>query len=184
MLPAVSLSKVFRGSAALLFATAVLPVLAQTCTTTITGKVYSPLGPTAGDPIPNILVYVATTPVQALPQGLTSCAGESQLVTGNPLVSTLGSGSGTTTATHAGTWQTDNAAAPPNDVAHTVEVGLGTLYGVTNADGTPDTSQVIELDMSVDSAMKMIVTLGVVVPPPVVPHAVVPPVVVPAGPAP
>jgi uncharacterized membrane protein len=45
-------------------------------------------------------------------------------------------------------------------------------------------SQAIELEMSVDAAMKMIVTLGVVVPAPLVPTAVAPTVVVPAGPAP
>jgi len=63
----------------------VLAASAQTCTTTITGKVYSPNGV---DPLPNILVYVPTTPVQPLPGGLSTCAAASQLVSGNPLVST------------------------------------------------------------------------------------------------
>ena len=45
-------------------------------------------------------------------------------------------------------------------------------------------SQAIELDMSIDAAMKMIVTLGVVVPPVAVPPVAAPPVVVPAAHAP
>ena len=44
-------------------------------------------------------------------------------------------------------------------------------------------SQAIELEMSIDAAMKMIVTLGVVVPAPLVPTAVAPTVVVPTAPA-
>ena len=45
-------------------------------------------------------------------------------------------------------------------------------------------SQAIELEMSIDAAMKMIVTLGVVVPPVAVPPVAAPPVVVPAAHAP
>jgi len=71
--------------ASVLCAAMALPALAQTCTTTITGKVYSPNGV---DPLPNILVYVPTTAVQPLPQGLSTCAAASELVSGNPLVST------------------------------------------------------------------------------------------------
>ena len=77
---------------ALLCAATVLPILAQTCTTTITGKVYSPNGV---DPLPNILVYVPTTAVQPLPAGLSTCAAASQLVSGNPLVSTTTAADGT-----------------------------------------------------------------------------------------
>jgi hypothetical protein len=116
------------GVAAVSFATviAVPASKAQSCTTTITGKVYSPNGPVGGDPIPNILVYVATTPVQALPQGLTTCAGASQLVTGTPLVSTttdatgkfvLNStglaalGSSVNVVIQAGKWRRQNAVA-------------------------------------------------------------------------
>jgi hypothetical protein len=60
--------------------------LAQTCTTTIAGKVYAP---NQTDPLPNILVYVPTTPVQAFTtQGPGSCGTPAAFVSGNPLVST------------------------------------------------------------------------------------------------
>ena len=67
------------------------------CTTSITGKVYSPNGV---DPLPNILVYVPTTAVQPLPQGLSTCAAASQLVSGNPLVSTTTAADGSFTLTN------------------------------------------------------------------------------------
>jgi len=74
---------------------------AQTCTTSITGKVYSPLGATGGgDPIPNILVYVPTTAVQPLPKGVSACSQSSQLVSGNPLVSTTTAADGSFTLTN------------------------------------------------------------------------------------
>jgi hypothetical protein len=116
----------FAAALCLITFSAAPRALAQSCTTTITGKVYSPNGPAGGDPIPNILVYVATTPVQALPQGLTSCAGASQLVTGTPLVSTttdatgkfvLNStglaalGSSVNVVIQAGKWRRQNAVA-------------------------------------------------------------------------
>lgn len=79
-------------------------VLGQT--TTITGKVYSPLGPTAGDPIPNILVYVAQSPVlpfaTTVGPGVTQgCAAQTNLVSGNPLVSALTDAYGSFTLTSA-----------------------------------------------------------------------------------
>jgi hypothetical protein len=75
--------------------------VAQTCTTSITGKVYSPLGVTGGgDPIPNILVYVPTTAVQPLPKGVSACSQSSQLVSGNPLVSTTTAADGSFTLTN------------------------------------------------------------------------------------
>jgi hypothetical protein len=103
---------------------------AQTCTTSITGKVYSPLGQSGGgDPIPNILVYVPTTAVQPLPAGVSSCAVAGQLVSGNPLVSTTTAADGSfvltspglatmspfTIVIQAGKWrrQYTNVTAPP-----------------------------------------------------------------------
>ncbi len=65
---------------------------AQTgCTTTVTGKVYSPLGPATGDPIPNILVYIPQTAVlpfsSTVGAGVTGgCSAQANLVSGNPLV--------------------------------------------------------------------------------------------------
>jgi hypothetical protein len=72
-------------------------------TTTITGKVYSPYGPTLGDPIPNILVYVAQSPVlpftqQGVVQGK-PCSQQPLLVSGNPLVATNTDASGSFTLT-------------------------------------------------------------------------------------
>jgi hypothetical protein len=61
--------------------------------TVITGTVYSPNGPTNGDPIPNILVFVAGGPVSGFTvaptgPGVTGgCYGQSMLVSGNPIVS-------------------------------------------------------------------------------------------------
>jgi len=79
--------------------------VASAQTTTITGKVYSPLGPTAGDPIPNILVYVAQSPVLAFTnQGViqgADCAGQPNLVSGNPLVEALTAPDGSFTLTSA-----------------------------------------------------------------------------------
>jgi hypothetical protein len=72
---------------------------AQTCSTTITGKVYSPNGT---DPLPNILVYVPTTAVQPFPAGVSSCLVQSQLVSGNPLVSTTTAADGSFSLTNAG----------------------------------------------------------------------------------
>ncbi len=63
----------------------------QSCTTTVTGKVYSPLGPAKGDPIPNILVYIPQTAVlpfaASVGAGVTGgCSAQANLVSGNPLV--------------------------------------------------------------------------------------------------
>jgi hypothetical protein len=61
--------------------------------TVITGTVYSPNGPTNGDPIPNILVFIAGGPVSgftAAPTGpgvTGGCYGQSMLVSGDPIVS-------------------------------------------------------------------------------------------------
>jgi hypothetical protein len=63
--------------------------------TVITGTVYSPKGATDGDPIPNILVFVAGGPVSGFTlaptgPGVTGgCAGQEQLVSGDPLVSAV-----------------------------------------------------------------------------------------------
>lgn len=73
--------------------------LGQACTTTITGKVYSPNGV---DPLPNILVYVPTTTVQALPTGVSDCTAASNLVSGNPLVSTTTAADGSFSLTNPG----------------------------------------------------------------------------------
>ena len=90
----------FRAVGIVFAALLLLPqTFAQTCTTSITGKVYSPNGI---DPLPNILVYVPTTAVQALPQGVSTCAAASQLVSGNPLVSTTTAADGSFTLTSPG----------------------------------------------------------------------------------
>jgi hypothetical protein len=90
----------------------------QSCTTTITGKVFSPLGPTAGDPIPNILVYVATTPVTAFTTaGPGSCANPAGSVSGTPLVST------TTNAAGVFTLNSTGLAALGNTVNVVIQAG-------------------------------------------------------------
>ncbi len=71
----------------------------QTCTTSITGTVFAPNGT---DPLPNVLVYVPTTAVQPFPAGVSSCLAQEQLVTGNPLVSTVTSANGSYTLTSPG----------------------------------------------------------------------------------
>jgi hypothetical protein len=86
-------------SAALLGLLLPLAGAAQTCSTTITGKVYSPNGT---DPLPNILVYVPTTAVQPFPAGVSSCLTQSQLVSGNPLVSTTTAPDGSFSLTNVG----------------------------------------------------------------------------------
>jgi len=71
-------------------------VAQSSCVTTITGKVYSPLGPTnGGDPIPNILVYVAQGTVQPFvaDSGPQSCTYQQSLVSGagiQPIENTTG----------------------------------------------------------------------------------------------
>jgi hypothetical protein len=84
---------------ALAWPRAIAQVTPPACTTTITGTVYSPNGV---DPLPNILVYVPTTALQPFPTGVTSCAAESQLVSGNPLVSTTTAFDGTFSLTNPG----------------------------------------------------------------------------------
>jgi hypothetical protein len=95
-----------RLSCFLLFAALCLTgiqAFAQSCTTTITGKVFSPLGPTQGDPIPNILVYVATTPVAAFTTaGPGSCSLPADSVSGTPLVSTTTNAAGVFTLNSTG----------------------------------------------------------------------------------
>lgn len=77
--------------------TAIAPFAAsQACTTTITGIVYTPNG---NDPLPNVLVYIPTTPVLPFPTGVTSCQASSQLVTGSPLVNTVTDAKGSYTLT-------------------------------------------------------------------------------------
>jgi hypothetical protein len=77
--------------------------MAAAQTTTITGKVYSPNGPTAGDPLPNILVYVAQTAVQPFTQGVAypgqGCSAQPTLVSGSPLVEALTAADGSFTLT-------------------------------------------------------------------------------------
>jgi hypothetical protein len=107
-----------RALLALVFCAAGAHALAQSCTTTITGKVYSPLGPTAGDPIPNILVYVATTPVTAFTTaGPGSCTNPSDSVSGTPLVST------TTNAAGVFTLNSTGLAALGNTVNVVIQAG-------------------------------------------------------------
>ena len=86
---------------------------AQGCTTTVTGKVYSPAGPAKGDPIPNILVYIPQTAVlpfsSTVGPGVTGgCAAQANLVSGNPLVSATTDAGGnftlTTTGLTTGNW--------------------------------------------------------------------------------
>jgi protein involved in ribonucleotide reduction len=63
--------------------------------TVITGTVYSPKGAASGDPIPNILVFVAGGPVSPFTSAPTGpgvtggCLGQEQLVSGNPIVSAV-----------------------------------------------------------------------------------------------
>ena len=68
---------------------------AQTCTTTITGKVYSPNGI---DPLPNVLVYVPTTAVQPFTNGVQGCG--TQQISGSPLVSTTTAADGSFSLTN------------------------------------------------------------------------------------
>jgi hypothetical protein len=98
---------------AALLMTANGPLQAQ-CTTTVTGKVYSPLGAAnGGDPIPNILVYIPQTAVlpfsTTVGAGVTGgCSAQANLVSGNPLVNATtdaaGSFSLTTTGLTPGTY--------------------------------------------------------------------------------
>jgi len=64
----------------------------------------------------------------------------------------LGSGSGTTTATNAGTWQTDN-------VGGTVEIGTGGTYGIVTSSGATDTSHVIELEQNANDRSNLTTTM-------------------------
>ena len=76
--------------------------LSQACTTSITGKVYSPNGPTTGDPIPNILVFVPAPgyPPPTFSQGIAGgCAVQSTLVPAKLLVSTTTAFDGSFTLT-------------------------------------------------------------------------------------
>ncbi len=83
---------------------------AASAQTTITGHVYSPLGapPTGtGDPIPNILVYVAQTPVlpfnSTVGPGVTGgCAAQANLVSGDPLVTATTDAAGSFTLSGPG----------------------------------------------------------------------------------
>ena len=75
---------------------------------------------------------------------------------GDTPVSSLGSGNGTTSATHAGTWFTDNALV--NGVS-TVEIGTGATYGIKNSDGTTDTSHVIELEQNANDVSNLYTTM-------------------------
>jgi hypothetical protein len=64
----------------------------------------------------------------------------------------LGSGSGATTATNAGTWQTDN-------VGGTVEIGTGGTYGIVTSSGATDTSHVIELEQNANDRSNLTTTM-------------------------
>jgi hypothetical protein len=62
---------------------AILPATQASAQTTIAGTVYAPNGT---DPLPNILVYVASTPVQPFAAGPgTSCGSQNAVVSGNPI---------------------------------------------------------------------------------------------------
>ncbi|MES2392993.1 MAG: hypothetical protein V4555_15210, partial [Acidobacteriota bacterium] len=62
---------------------AAVPASQASAQTTITGTVYAPNGT---DPLPNILVYVASTPLQPFQNGPgTSCANQNAVVSGNPI---------------------------------------------------------------------------------------------------
>ena len=137
MLPAVSLSKVFRSFAALLFAIAVLPAFAQTCTTTITGKVYSPAGPTTGDPIPNILVfaYPAQLPAFTADSGPGGCTTQANLV---PQTGILGAG----TTNAAGTF-TFSGNSIPASVNIVIQAGKWRRQ-YTNTAITPCTTNTLQ----------------------------------------
>jgi hypothetical protein len=96
---AVSRAALARAAAVSLLACVLAPAAAaQSCTTSLTGTVYAPNGT---DPLPNILVYVPTTTVSPMPSGLGDCATQSQLVSGNPLVSTTTDAKGNFTLTNA-----------------------------------------------------------------------------------
>jgi hypothetical protein len=86
---------------------------AQSCVTTVSGKVFSPLGATKGDPIPNILVYIPQTAVlpfsSTVGAGVTGgCTAQANLVSGNPIVNAITDAAGnytlTTTGLTAGTY--------------------------------------------------------------------------------
>jgi hypothetical protein len=88
MLPLHRVSRLLRWAAAFVVL-AVLSGIAQAQTTTLSGTVYSPNGPTAGDPIPNILVFavnplypppVFSQGVSAGPSGQNNCALQPSLV--------------------------------------------------------------------------------------------------------
>jgi hypothetical protein len=79
-----------------LLAGCIAAAAAQSCTTSITGTVYAPNGT---DPLPNVLVYIPTTTVQPFSAGVSSCLAQEQLVSGNPLVSTVTAADGTYTLT-------------------------------------------------------------------------------------
>ena len=72
---------------------------------------------------------------------------------GNQPVTELGSGLGTTSTTHAGTWYTDNANGK-------VEIGTGATYKVLNSDGTSDTSHVIELEQNPNDVSNLYTTMA------------------------
>jgi uncharacterized protein (TIGR03382 family) len=97
---------------------AVAAGVASAQVTTITGKVYSPLGPTGGDPIPNILVYVAQTAVQPFTPGISNpgqgCSAQANLVSGSPLVEALTAADGSFTLT---------STSMPNPVNIVIQAG-------------------------------------------------------------
>jgi len=88
-------------------------------TTTFTGKVYSPAGPTNGDPIPNILVFIAdpNNPPPAFTQGITIPASGQNGCDAQPnLVPTTVLGEGLTDPTGTYTFQVVGSLPNPMNV--------------------------------------------------------------------
>jgi hypothetical protein len=112
-------SLLLRTSAALAVA-ALLPLhaAAQGCTTTVQGTVYSPAGPTTGDPIPNILVfaYPTTLPAFTPDSGPGGCTAQANLV---PQVGILGAG----TTDAAGHFVFSTTSALPANVNIVIQAG-------------------------------------------------------------
>ena len=113
-LPVVALSLM-----AALFLMAAIQSSAQVCTTSITGKVYSPNGPTGGDPIPNILVFVEdpSSPLPTFQQGVSGGCSEQ-----DSLIPKSNMGSATTDATGSFTI-TDPRLATVNPFTVVIQAG-------------------------------------------------------------
>jgi hypothetical protein len=95
-----------------------LHATAQGCTTTVQGTVYSPAGPTTGDPIPNILVFAYPTTLPAFPadSGPGGCTAQANLV---PQLGILGAG----TTDAAGHFVFSTTSAIPANVNIVIQAG-------------------------------------------------------------